>query len=293
MTSTPQADYWRGQPGQVWAERQVKMDEELGSLGRLALDRLAPAPGESMVDIGCGGASTTLELARRVGPEGRVVGIDFSTPQLEVARRRARELGLAQVSFLDADAETAVVPGAPFDGAFSRFGVMFFADPVAAFANIGRAMAAGGRLAFVCWQGAEANPWFTLAGRALSGLAGFELPPPPPPDGPGPLAFADPDRVRTILVSAGWDQVSVDGHTDELVIPPADLDETIRFRLGMGPVGAALAEAPEAMREEAFRLARERFRAEGGDPDASSADPSVPLRHQRAVFVVTAVAGRH
>jgi len=289
MSNDEQAAFWRGRPGAVWAERQEKMDIELDSLGRLALDRLAAGPGERILDIGCGGGTTTLELARAVGPDGRVVGVDFSTPQVERARRRAEELGVANVTFLDADA-AASVPGGPYDGAFSRFGVMFFADPVAAFANIRAAMAPGGRLAFVCWQGPEANAWFSLAVRAVAGLDGVELPAPPPPDAPGPMALADRGRIEAVLGGAGWTDVEIEGHHDELVTTPAELDDRVEFRVGSGPLGVALASAPDEVRQEALARARALFRRECGDPDPSTPEPSSPLTHGRGVWVVSARA---
>ncbi|MCR5880984.1 class I SAM-dependent methyltransferase [Phenylobacterium sp. J367] len=133
---------------------------------------LAPSAGERLLDIGCGAGETTIELAERVQPGGAVVGLDISRPLLEAARARAAPSG---VEFIEADAQTHAFPPGSFDGVFSRFGVMFFADPVAAFTNIRRALKSGGRLAFVCWRAAAENPVMTTPMAAAAHL----LPPLP------------------------------------------------------------------------------------------------------------------
>ena len=157
-------------------------------------------PGERVLDIGCGGGLTTLAAARAVGPSGLALGADLSAPMLEVARGRATEAGLGNVTFAVVDAQTADFAGAPFDIAMSRFGVMFFSDPVAAFANIARHLRSGGRLAFACWQDAKANTW------QPSEIFARYNPAPPRVEGrpgPSPFAFADAAYVSGILASAG------------------------------------------------------------------------------------------
>ena len=145
----------------AWAEVRQPLELQLTPLGRPALDALAARPGERILDIGCGGGDTVLDLARRVAPDGSIVGIDVSAAVLAFARRAAE--GLGQVRFIQADAQAPPFAPASFDAAFSRFGVMFFADPVAAFANIRRSLRPGGRLAFVCWRPMTENPWMGAA----------------------------------------------------------------------------------------------------------------------------------
>src|ERR1700722_16858165 len=185
-----QIAYWNETAGPSWVAMQDDLDRELRELGLAAMAALAPRAEERLIDIGCGCGATTLELARRVGPGGGVLGVDISAPMLGVARERAAAEGLAQAGFL------------PVDGAFSRFGVMFFEDPVAAFANIRAAVSPRGRLAFVCWRALAENPWMTVPMAAILPL----LPAPPPaqtPGAPGPFAFADRDRLFAILRDAG------------------------------------------------------------------------------------------
>src|SRR5689334_8579890 len=168
----------------AWAQVREPLERQLAPLGRRALAALAPRPGESVLDIGCGGGDTALDLARAVAPDGTVVGIDLSAAVLAFAQRAAR--GNERIRFVQADAQVFPFEPASFDATFSRFGVMFFADPTAAFINIRRSLRPNGRLAFVCWE----NQLDILPLRAASA----HLPPQPAhdPNAPGPFAFADP-----------------------------------------------------------------------------------------------------
>jgi SAM-dependent methyltransferase len=172
----------------AWAEVRELLELQLAPLGRRGLAALAPQPGESVLDIGCGGGETSLDLVRAVAPDGIVVGIDLSAAVLAFARRAAR--GCKRVRFVQADAAAFSFEPTSFDAAFSRFGVMFFADPTAAFINIRRSLRPNGRLAFVCWRALEENPLDILPLKA----AYAHLPPQPAhdPDAPGPFAFANP-----------------------------------------------------------------------------------------------------
>ena len=178
----------------AWAEVRELLELQLAPPGRRALAALALNSGESVLDIGCGGGATALDLARAVAPDGTVVGVDRSAAVLAFAQRAAK--GCERVRFVQADAQVFPFEPASFDAAFSRFGVMFFTDPTAAFINIRRGLRPNGRLAFVCWRALEENPLDILPLRAAS----VHLPPQPAhdPDAPGPFAFADPDRVHGI-----------------------------------------------------------------------------------------------
>jgi SAM-dependent methyltransferase len=235
-----QIAYWNDNAGPTWVAMQDELDHELGELGLAAMAALAPREGERLVDIGCGCGSTTLELARRVGAGGSVLGVDISAPMLAVARERAAAAGLAQARFIQADAQTHAFD--PADGAFSRFGVMFFEDPVAAFANIRRGLKRGGRVAFVCWRSLAENPWMTVPMVAIVPL--LPAPPPaPPPGAPGPFAFADGDRLAGILKGAGFSDVSIEPL--DAKVAWGDLDTSVRLAMRLGPVGGLVREHPQ------------------------------------------------
>jgi SAM-dependent methyltransferase len=237
-----QIRFWNETLGPRWVEQEAMLDAQIAPLGLAALERAKVQPGERAIDVGCGCGQTSLQLAERVGPSGAVLGIDVSAPML--ARARARAAGRPKLRFAQADAQTHRFDEV-FDLAFSRFGVMFFADPVAAFANLAGALRPGGRLAFVCWQAIDRNPWILAPMRAVAGIV--PLPPPPAPGSPGPFAFADPERVRGILETAGYSQVALEPEQGELAIgADRGLEGAVEFMLEMGPVAAALREAGPA-----------------------------------------------
>lgn len=237
-----QIAYWNNAAGETWAALQDRLDRQIEPLGRRAMDAGAPKGGERVLDIGCGCGQTSLELAQRVAPAGQVLGVDISEPMLEVARRRGGEAGATNVSFLAADAQTQAFPPGGFDLAFSRFGVMFFDDPAAAFGNIAAALAPGGRLAFVCWRPMLENPWMSVPMFAALPLLP-PMPPPADPTAPGPFAFADPERLRGILASAGFVDIAIAPHDQQ--IGGNDLEQTVAMSLRVGPLGAVLRENPE------------------------------------------------
>jgi len=244
MTATgPNADqitYWNDKAGPIWTSLQPMLDRQIAPLGVRALAALGPAAGEAILDIGCGCGETTLALAEAAGQAGRVIGLDISAPMLAAARRRAARAGLAQAYFLQADAQTAAF-GAKFDAAFSRFGVMFFADPVAAFANIAGGLKPGARLGFVCWRKPAENPWMMLPYQAAAAL----LPPREESDSlaPGPFAFASADRVRGILVQAGFSFIEISPY--DCPIGGFSAADATTLALRVGPLGQALRENPE------------------------------------------------
>jgi SAM-dependent methyltransferase len=244
LSNAAQVEYWNSSAGETWAQFQEALDRQIEPLGLAAMDQLSPGEGEHIVDIGCGCGQTSLALAARVRPTGTVVGIDISKPMLDVALRRPRTADL-QVTFQNLDAQTGDIGHQLFDAAYSRFGVMFFSDPVAAFVNIRRSLKPCGRLAFVCWRAANENPWMQAP---LQAAVPF-LPPlaPPDPIAPGPFAFADSSRVRSILTDSGYRSVTISPFDSR--IGGGDLDQTLKLALRIGPLGRALREHPEFVSE--------------------------------------------
>lgn len=240
-SNAAQIDYWNATVGRTWAQFQDQLDRQISPLGLEALRVLAPLAGERVLDVGCGCGQTTLDLAARVGSEGHVTGIDISAPMLAVARAREIPKGAAQVEFVESDAQMADLGEGVFDAMFSRFGVMFFSDPPAAFANLHKALKPGGRLAFVCWRPYAENLWM----RAPMEAAQPFLPPIPATDpaAPGPFAFADSQRVRSILESAGYEAVTIEPF--DARIGGASVDDTLKLTFQVGPLGSALRAEPQ------------------------------------------------
>lgn len=193
-----QAAFWNGPGGKMWLASYDRIQRGIAGFSDAALAAAAARPGESAIDVGCGTGETTGRLATDVGAAGRVLGVDISEPLIEAARAQK----LANATFAVADATTyAFAPGAA-DLVFSRFGVMFFADPVKAFRNLRGAMKPSGRLVFVCWRTPQENPWGLVPMRAaLPHLPPYER---PGPEDPGQYAFGDRARVERILKEAGF-----------------------------------------------------------------------------------------
>lgn len=241
-----QIRYWNEISGPKWVALQDFVDAQIEPLGRAAIERAALRSGERVLDVGCGCGGTSVELAARVGPGGGVTGIDISDVMLDRARSAARAQELHHLAFENADAQTHDFGGPSFDVVYSRFGVMFFAEPPAAFANLRRALRPDGRLAFVCWQSLRSNPWMLVPLMAVA--EHVALPAPPPPGAPGPFAFADPEHVRGILAAAGFTDIAIEGREQTLAIGgQRDLDQAVSVLLQMGPTGAVLREAGAAV----------------------------------------------
>lgn len=214
MTSanSDQAEFWSA-IAPTWLELESNLEQIGGLPGRMAMDRLELVAGQTVLDVGCGLGGTTLELASRVAP-GDVLGVDIAEGMISSARERAERVEAGNVVFLLADAEVDDLGEARFDAAFSRFGVMFFANPVAAFSNIRRSLRPGATLSFACWQTVFDNEWMLVPGMAaMSVLGPMEM---PDPEAPGPFSLADPDRVRRVLEGAGFGDIVVDPHKDQV-----------------------------------------------------------------------------
>ena len=248
-----QIDYWNGPTGEKWAKYQAEMDRTLADSAEAALKLADAQPGERVLDIGCGAGGTSLLLAEAVGASGQVTGVDVSQPMLKLARIRARA---RNIQFEEADA--AIYPFQPeFDLIFSRFGVMFFVDPAAAFANIRKGAAKGARLAFICWRAVTQNEWASLP----FSIAKPFLPEQPTidPHAPGPFAFANADRLRAILETAGFSGVQIEPFQGFMNLGHAPAEAAFQSTNLMGPTSRALRNADEAIRAKVMDAIAERL----------------------------------
>lgn len=238
-----QREYWNGPVGERWASLQESIDLHLAEITEALIRFAAPRCGESVLDIGCGCGTTTLLLALKTEAEGAAAGIDISVPMLNVARARAMAQN-ADVAFIEADASIHAFQSV-FDLVFSRFGIMFFADPVLAFANLRTALARGGRMAFVCWRRFEDNRWAWEAMQAALPL----LPPQEPidPFAPGPFAFADDARLRGILERAGFTMIDIEPF-DGSVNMGVTAQDAAAEALNVGPLARAATDLGEEAR---------------------------------------------
>ena len=237
-----QATLWNGLGGKGWVEAQTALDRMLRPFEVALVEATNAGPGSRVLDVGCGTGSTTLAFARRVGANGRSVGVDISEPMLALARERAERERLP-ATFVHADAQLHAFEPASFDAIVSRFGVMFFDDSVRAFASLRRAARVGAELRFVAWRSAADNPFMTAAERAVAPL----LPslPARDPNGPGQFAFADSGRVRRILEQSGW--TAIDIAPIDLACEVAEQDLQL-YLTRVGPIGRVLQEADERTR---------------------------------------------
>ncbi|WP_434416094.1 class I SAM-dependent methyltransferase [Nannocystis pusilla] len=257
---------WNGRVGEGWRVHQERLDDMMAAYGEAVLRAAAARPGERVLDIGCGAGDTALALARAVQPGGAVVGVDVSSPLLERARERAAAAGL-DLELRHADASVADLGPGAYDLLFSRFGVMFFADPVAAFTHLRAAARPGARLVFVCWRAAADNDWVVLPQRALRDV----VPPLPPPDpeAPGPFSFGARERVERILGAAGFHAVSIAPFDAPLRFgrgdtPEAAVDDAVAQALDVGPVSRLLAGQPDDVRARGLAAVRAAFAAHAG-----------------------------
>ncbi len=241
------SEYWNDFAGPRWVQFQRQLDGQISDIGRLAMDRAGLETGQAVLDIGCGCGDSSLELARRVAPGGTVRGVDLSQPMLDwAAERAAREPELA-ISFERGDAQIAQFEPASFARAFSRFGVMFFEDPTAAFGNIRSGLTPDGRLTFICWRPLDLNPWMAIP---IDIACRFVAPPEPmAPGEPGPFGLADDARTRRILNDAGYRHIAIEALDAEFYVSgPGSPEAAVDHCMGMGPIARLVSEVDEDTR---------------------------------------------
>lgn len=232
------SEFWNGEGGRKWLAFQESMDVSLLPFGQNAVAAAAISPGEFVLDVGCGCGDTSIEMAGLVGVDGRVLGVDISASILARAQSQAISARKANVAFECGDAQTHRFETAEFDLIFSRFGVMFFDDPVAAFRNFHSALKSDGRIVFVCWRPATHNEWVNVSLEIVAGHV--SLPAPPGPEDPGPMSFGDPERVARILTTSGFSDIRISNSDTSFAIGK-NLDDAVSFLMQMGPAGAAIA----------------------------------------------------
>jgi SAM-dependent methyltransferase len=252
-TDHRQAALWNGRAGCAWAEAQEMLDRVLKPFEDLLVDAVGAGSKHRVLDVGCGAGATTLAVARRLGAQGHCVGIDISESMIAVARARAEREG-SPASFVRADAQTHAFAPATFDMIISRFGVMFFDNPVAAFANLRRAATHDTELRFIAWRSAAENPFMTTAERAAAPL----LPdiPARQPDAPGQFFLADRQRVSSIFEKSGWAGIDISPIDVDCTLPETEL---VGYITRLGPVGLVLQEADERTRTLVIETVRTAF----------------------------------
>jgi len=253
VTNAEQIAYWNGDAGKRWAQEDDTMAHLLRPISEALIAHGQLEGCRNALDIGCGGGSQSVMLADQLGEGARVTGVDISQPMLEVARDKAAlsERGRAAMDFVQADAATHGFAASEFDLIFSRFGVMFFEDPVGAFVNI-KALQPGGRVLFCCWQPVKANDWTRIPLQAA--LQHVSAPAPIDPEAPGPFAFSDPKRVSSILRDSGFTDIAIEPYSTALHFgKTATLSQSVRELAMIGPVSRLLVDQKQDVLENVFQ----------------------------------------
>jgi SAM-dependent methyltransferase len=248
IVNVDQAEAWDGPEGEHWAAHYARFDATIAPHHRALMAAAAIAPGERVLDIGCGNGLTSRDAARAVGPSGEVLGVDLSGPMLARAELLAKEDGLGNVRFAQGDAQVQPFEADTYDLAISRFGVMFFLDPVAAFANTASALRSGGRLAVLVWQSVPANEWVMAMREALA--VGRDLPV-PPPGAPSPFSLADTDYARRTLTEAGFTDIAF-APSEQRFHVGSDADDAYGFVTGLKVIQMMLEDLDDATKAQAL-----------------------------------------
>lgn len=269
-----QAELWNGRLGKAWVNVEDYIDGMMAPLSTVALEAVNAKPSDRIIDIGCGCGTTSFSL----GATGAAVwGVDISTAMIDRANEKDNAAGNVAFSVGDAASQQYT---ADHTVVFSRFGVMFFADSVKAFANIRSALVPGGRLVFVCWQPPSANPWLSIAGAALQPFQPADAPP-PDPEAPGPFRFGVPEDTRKVLSSAGFANIAMQPVVKDLHLGDT-IDEVMRFQSNVGPLSSLLETLDESRHAQATAAVRDAF--------AAKAD-SKGINLEAATWLVTATNG--
>jgi SAM-dependent methyltransferase len=274
-----QAEFWNGEHGEAWARYTEIVDFMFRDFTAAILDAANIGTGDRVLDLGCGGGGTTMEIARRVTAVGSVTAVDVSAPMIEVARRRADAANLSNVTVVLGDAAAHPFAEAAFDALVSRLGCMFFADPTAAFSRLKTAIVRDGIVSLGVWRQPRENLW---AMEPVSAAREFlDMPPRPGPEDPGPFAFADPDRVRRVLGEAGLRDIDI-ARFDFRIPMGRNFDEALAFAMEMGPLSRPLAAVVGEKREKAVAAISEVLK--------KNTDPDGIVRLAAASWIVTARA---
>lgn len=273
------SEAWNGGESVHYVEEADRYDRQLAPFADALIERVGLEAHHAVLDVGCGCGVTTLAAARRART---ATGLDISDPLLQVATERARTADVHNAEFVVADAQTFEFGAGTFDIVISEFGLMFFDDPVRAFTNLRHALVSGGRIAFVTWQGLEANDWVMTVGESvrryvalpqLGGLAG----------GPGMFALQNPDEIRSLLDASGFVEIEIEPVSPSILIGGGGtLDESIDFLLGMGIVRGLLGRLDAADREATVDAVRASL--------AQRCEPGVGVRLGAAGWLVSARA---
>ncbi|WP_175654944.1 class I SAM-dependent methyltransferase [Burkholderia ambifaria] len=256
-----QSALWNGPSGLAWVDAQHSLDRMFEPFETLLADAAGAASARRVLDVGCGTGAVTLAIARRLGAHAHCTGVDISARMIAAAQARAEREGLA-ASFVPADAQTHAFAPDQFDLIVSRFGVMFFDDPVRAFANLRHAARANAQLRFVAWRSAADNPFMTTAERVAGPL--LQNLPARQPGAPGQFAFGDRQRIASVLSDSGWADIEIEPIDVACALPVPALDDYVSR---LGPVGLALRQVDDATRRrviETVRAAFERY-VQGAD----------------------------
>ena len=247
VTNSDQKEFWNDIKGQLWVDLQPRIDEMFQPFGEKVVKALGPEGGEKVLDVGCGTGTMAFRLAEYVRPSGEGVAVDISKPMLDLARQRADLVSSDNTMFIEGDAQVYNFDNLYFNAVFSRFGVMFFDDPIMAFKNLRKAVKPGGRLAYVCWSDRKDNPWIRLPTGAAREF--LDIAPPPEMDAPGQFAMEREARIEEILKESGWSSIKIEPFNIRHSLG-ADVKDAADFISHMGPMSEPFSKADKDIKQK-------------------------------------------